>query len=85
MRTISLSIFPDATAVYSEFSLSRNAVCLKVRFKNTAKSYLDFLTLYENAPTSVVSQIEDGLGRSGDPAEQVPDRSSPQAPGQKRV
>lgn len=54
----------SVTALYSsEFSIVRDGRCFDIKFKNNAKGYLDFLTLYENAPTKVVSpEIEDGLG-----------------------
>ena len=45
------------------FALKQEDKCFVVKFQKTRKSYLDFLTLYENAPTFKVSdKVEIGLG-----------------------
>lgn len=59
-----LNYISSITAAYTpEFTVGRKDSCFNVRFKKSATTYLEFLTLYENAPTLWVSeQIEDGLG-----------------------
>lgn len=59
-----LKYISSVTAVYTpEFSVNGAGPCFEVRFKKNAVNYLDFLTLYENAPTLTASpMVEDGLG-----------------------
>lgn len=46
-----------------EFALSRDGDCTEVIFGSSQKKYLDFLVLYENAPTEKQSdKVEVGLG-----------------------
>jgi len=45
------------------FSLKQEDKCFIIKFEKTRKSYADFLTLYENAPTQKESdKVESGLG-----------------------
>lgn len=54
----------SVTARYdSGFKLSGAAECVSIAFKAQRKGYLDYLTLYETAPTRLISgQAETGLG-----------------------
>jgi len=47
----------------NNFKLSEKGDCFKISFFKSQKKFLDFLTLYENAPTITRNKdIEDGLG-----------------------